>query len=515
MKKLYVIITMLFIIGMSNFAQSKNLPPINRDSVSGYISMTIDSGTCYSRYISARLYDNLLSFHHWERSNDGITFSNVSTSSTLMLSNISDKFWIRAVVKTGNDSCYTDTVFYNEVCAYDTLKIKSPVNAYLSGYVGDSINNYGSYRLFMSWFWTSGGRPNPGRSLMKFALTTIPSRSIIKKSSLYLFGDSIASVYHNSYGHSNESYLYRVDSAWLPASVLWKNQPKVDTVTKIYMPQIGLASPNTVFDITSHTQRWTRNPSLNYGVEMRLKSETPYASQVYGSGTAPDTNKRPYMQIIYYKPQIVIDTRGYNPNGDSIFYKAEVGNYRKTYYSGLKQSVILDSLTSYPNDINLKFYKKGLQNDTSIIKINVDSNFNIKTVKINKNGVFVNYPTDNYFAFDNKITFYAENSKKDDFSNYFKLNLKNGLKMILFPSGNTTSSDTIWSKLYVSGTVPTNSKFCLIIYDSFNSVVFKTYDPTYKWNGKINNVFIAASSYTYALYINDLIYRGQFFVEYK
>ena len=517
MKRLSLIAMILFITGTNNILQSKTPPPVNRDSVSGYISMTIDSGTCYSRYVSARLYDNLLAFHHWERSNDGITYSTVSTSSTLTLSNISDKFWIRALVKTGNDSCYTDTVLYNEVCAYDTLKVENPVNAYLSGYVGDSLTNYGSYRVFQSWFWTYGGLPNPGRSLMKFTLTTIPSRSIIKKSSLYLFGDSITYDYHNSptYGHSNESYLYRVDSAWSVTGVLWRNQPKIDTATKIYMPQIGLASPNAVFDITGYTQRWVGNSSLNYGVEMRLKTESPYASQVYGSGNTPITAKRPYMQVVYYKPQIIIDTRGYNTNGDSIFYKAEVGNYRKTYYSGLKQYVILDSLKTYPSDIDLKFYKKGLANDTSIIRLTVDSIFNIKAVKVKTGGTFINYSADNYLSFDNKITFYAENLKKDAFSNTYKLNLKNGLKMILFPSGSTTSNDTIWSKLYVSGAVPANSKFCLIVYDSFNGVVFKTYNPANKWDGKVDGVFVPESSYKYMLYINDLIYRGQFFVEYK
>ncbi len=516
MKRLSLIAMILFITGTNNILQSKTPPPVNRDSVSGYISMTIDSGTCYSRYVSARLYDNLLAFHHWERSNNGITYSTVSTSPTLTLSNISDKFWIRALVKTGNDSCYTDTVLYNEVCAYDTIRIDSMYNVGLSGnsrYLDASFKNHEN---IYSKCWTIGG-PDPGRTLLRIDFSAIPLRSIIKKSTIFLFSDLRTEHVHSSLTKSNASYFHRIDSTWNFNTVTWNNQPRVSIADSVVLPKIDSITVSASFDITNYVKRWCASPSLNYGLRMMVKTESPYCRQSYYSRniTGADTVKRPYVQVIYYKPQIIIDTRGYNTNGDSIFYKAEVGNYRKTYYSGLKQHVILDSLKTYPSDIDLKFYKKGLANDTSIIRLTVDSIFNIKAVKVKTGGTFINYSADNYLSFDNKITFYAENLKKDAFSNTYKLNLKNGLKMILFPSGSTTSNDTIWSKLYVSGAVPANSKFCLIVYDSFNSVVFQTYDPSYKWNGKINNVFIAESSYKYALYINDLIYRGQFFVEYK
>lgn len=521
MKRLLHIITFLVFLSCFSFNAKSitfSMPPVNCDSLSGYISMSIDSGTCYKRDISVRLYNNLLNFHHWERSYDGTTFTNISTNSILTQSNVTDRFWVRAVVKTGSDSCYTNVAFYNEVCAYDTIRIDTMYNAALSGHPTYKTYNFKNHEDIYSKCWTISGQQDPGRTLLRIDYTSIPKKSIIKKSTIYLYSDLKSDRIHSSLSRTNESYFHRIDTAWNLNTVTWMTQPNnICKTDSVILPQIAPTTTTASFDITNFTKYWCANPTLNYGMRMIIKTELAYCRQSYFSRNTigADSVKRPYVMIVCYKPQIFVDTKGYNTNGDSIFIKAEVGSYRKTFYSGIKQNVILDSISTYPGNLLLKVFKKGVASDTTSLQLTVDSAFRINAVKVLKDGSYTNYSPDNYFAFDNKITFYSENLKKDNFSSTYKLNLKNGLKMILFPNGNPSGNDTIWSKLYVVGSIPTNSRVCLIIYDSFNNVIYKTFSPTNQWDGKINNILIPESSYKYTLYINDLIYRGQFFVEYK
>lgn len=510
MKRLYVIITLLLILGSSDFVQSKTPPPVNRDSVSGYISMTIDSGTCYSRYISARLYDNLLTFHHWERSNDGITFSNVSTSSTLTLSNISDKFWIRAVVKTGNDSCYTDTAFYNEVCAYDTIRIDTMYNAALSGHPTYINTNFRNHEDIYSKCWTISGSQDPGRTLLRIDYSAIPKKSIIKKSTIFLFSDLKSDRIHSSQSRTNESYFHRIDTAWNLNAVTWNTQPKVSKADSVILPQIAPTTTSASFDITNFTKYWCANPSINYGMRMIIKTELAYCRQSYFSRNTvgADSVKRPYVKVVYYKPQIIVDTRNFDLDGNT-------GIAGILKFSNSSVNVQIDSAhkiylpdETYPLSATLKIYKSGIVSDTTFITMNIDTTFKVYNLKTKIGTSSYDLSPSMYTTIDNKLILFNDNRKT-------------GIDLapinVVYNSGVGIFNPQL-SSMYVAGD-DSNAKFSLTIFDLSDQVLYTTLDPKAGWDGKSNKYtttreYVPAGIYKYAIQFNSQIFSGQFEVRY-
>jgi hypothetical protein len=139
--------------------------------------------------------------------------------------------------------------------------------------------------------------PDKMRTLLQYNLSQIPQNAIIMSATLSLKGAG-----HNSSFSSNVSNLFRVTQPWTYTNATWNNMNNkysyTDAIT-IQGTTSGAPYENRIVSLTSMVQYWVNNPSMNYGMMLKLVSESGTVSMQFGTDNNTSPTYRPVLTISY------------------------------------------------------------------------------------------------------------------------------------------------------------------------------------------------------------------------
>jgi len=153
-----------------------------------------------------------------------------------------------------------------------------------------------------AWTCVSGGFPTCDfRSVFRYDVSAIPANAVISGAKLYLYAktNNINGNYGNpTFGTNNTALLQKITTGWNLSTVAWNTQPAVATATQKTLPQSTSTTQNYTVDVTDFVQSWVNKPDSNFGVLLRLQTESYYNSMVFNSGQAVDS-LQPRLEICY------------------------------------------------------------------------------------------------------------------------------------------------------------------------------------------------------------------------
>jgi len=144
---------------------------------------------------------------------------------------------------------------------------------------------------------SAGG--NDSRMYVQFDLSSIPSTSVILSADLGLFyyAESPTSV-------DGPVGAYRVSGNWVESSIVWNNQPSVQSTPIDTVTVPGAHTGDFVlWDISTLAQGWVGGSIANRGVLLRDTDETSYDGvKSFRSSDWGTAGERPKIVISYYDP---------------------------------------------------------------------------------------------------------------------------------------------------------------------------------------------------------------------
>jgi len=165
--------------------------------------------------------------------------------------------------------------------------------------------NWGSLEESGMFAWTSGGKPVTGRALIWFDLSMFSAGhkinldpSQIKKATLHLYTPETPGFVPQGNRGENFFQIFRITSPWNESTVTWNTAPSYDA--SLYAKhEVVSVQYNTeiVTDVTSLIKKMALNNSTNYGLYIRLATESTYRSIAFGSRENPNTKYRPWLEI--------------------------------------------------------------------------------------------------------------------------------------------------------------------------------------------------------------------------
>lgn len=148
--------------------------------------------------------------------------------------------------------------------------------------------------------WTVQGTEVYGRSFFKFNMSTIPTGTVVKSATLFLFSDTIpenGDLIHANYGTNNDFFIQRVAANWDLVNTNWNNLPATDTIGQVHVPQTTQPFLNLNVDVTTMVNDMITNG--NNGFVMRLNTEVLYNSRIFCSSNYSDSTRHPYLVVNY------------------------------------------------------------------------------------------------------------------------------------------------------------------------------------------------------------------------
>lgn len=149
--------------------------------------------------------------------------------------------------------------------------------------------------------WTVNGVTFYGRSGIVFNMTGLPANVPVKSATLSLYSNPSprnGDLTNANAGPTNAFYITRIANAWDHATTFWPQQPGIDTVGQVLIPQTNQSFLDvTDVDVTTMVNRMISIG--NYGFELRLQNEQIYNSRIFLSGGASDQTKWPKLVINY------------------------------------------------------------------------------------------------------------------------------------------------------------------------------------------------------------------------
>jgi len=150
--------------------------------------------------------------------------------------------------------------------------------------------NYGNVSFITAEAWTQSGSTRIQRTLIDFDYSSIPSGAKVTKALLTLYANttlnysagSIVGNGHSQLSGSNSWSLSQITSTWDQQTVTWDTTPTVDNTT-IELPASTSNSENYTIDITTFVKAEIANPTLYYGLFMKLDDEQYYRSVYFYS----------------------------------------------------------------------------------------------------------------------------------------------------------------------------------------------------------------------------------------
>ncbi|MGA2668299.1 MAG: DNRLRE domain-containing protein [Ignavibacteria bacterium] len=147
--------------------------------------------------------------------------------------------------------------------------------------------------------WTSGGYFYIGRSLLKYDLSFIPGDALVINAKLSLYHNPTPDPPGGHYG-ADSCRLLKVTSNWNEYTVTWNNQPTTTSASQITLPKDTSSTQDYLnIDVTNLVSQMVNNPYTNFGLMIKLITESPYRNLDFAAGHCPDTTKRPRLEITY------------------------------------------------------------------------------------------------------------------------------------------------------------------------------------------------------------------------
>ena len=174
--------------------------------------------------------------------------------------------------------------------------------------IGDCIpcgypnSNFGDFLECNALAWTNSGGISNQRSLIQFDFSSIPTGTIVQSAILTLYFDptsSNASGLHSKLSGPNNAYLQEITTPWDEHSVTWNNQPSTSTNNQSYLGESTIGTENYTIDITSMVQDFVNNPGQNFGMMLKLVTESYYRCLLFASSDYPDASLRPKVDVTY------------------------------------------------------------------------------------------------------------------------------------------------------------------------------------------------------------------------
>jgi hypothetical protein len=120
-------------------------------------------------------------------------------------------------------------------------------------------------------------------------------------------------VGHSQLSGANNSWFEKITSPWDENLVTWNNQPATDTLHRAYLHPSITYNEDYVVNVTALIQDIVSYPVDNYGLMLRLDTESYYRSLVFCSSDYPDETKHPRLDICYTLPtNVAQNERGKN-----------------------------------------------------------------------------------------------------------------------------------------------------------------------------------------------------------
>lgn len=205
------------------------------------------------------------------------TVMSVSWAGTNVLARFTDSASVGANTFTTAASFCTSPSTSNLTATED-----AHVDADSSSNVSDENQN-GASNTFLD-VWADG---NDRRSLVKFALPTVPADCTITSATLAFTTISGAT--------GRTLHASRATATWTETGVTWNNQPAVAT------PAATASSTATVDAVVSFTvtsQLQAMYPSSAFGFVVKDSTESGTAHQRYHSSESTSTTKRPLLTVV-------------------------------------------------------------------------------------------------------------------------------------------------------------------------------------------------------------------------
>jgi len=149
--------------------------------------------------------------------------------------------------------------------------------------------------------WTVNGAPYTSGSLIKFDdLSKVPQSSTVLSAKLHLYGlSSSESTPQGNYG-SNSCFVKRVTESWDDNTVTFPTKPTFTNDDEVTLPaSTSQWNYNPVVDVTNLVSYMVAHPDQNFGFYIKLKTQEPYRSLVFGSSEQSDPSLRPKLVIKY------------------------------------------------------------------------------------------------------------------------------------------------------------------------------------------------------------------------
>lgn len=198
--------------------------------------------------------------------------------------------------------------------------------------------------------WTYLGTPTIRRVLIRFNISSIVQGATVYNAQLKLFNyPNAQSTWgeHSQLSGTNEFYINRITSPWDEISACWNNQPSVTVTNQVLVPPSTDPHQDYVIDVTQLVQDIVDlGQSLNYGLRLKLTTESYYRSLIFASSENADTTLAPELIVVWSK--------------DTFEGVSEVNNYELCVFPTPAKDFIHISFANINKNIKTIMFNSGL-----------------------------------------------------------------------------------------------------------------------------------------------------------
>ena len=313
-------------------------------------------------------------------------------------------------------------------------------------YPGDTNIDRNSHDFLKAGVEMVNGNSRVNRALLKFSLPSIETGSQIINAKLNLVGYPIIYTDPNAY-HYDIINIHRITSDWSETTANWNNMnsnydSKIEGTFKSYRSIYYTGNPIQPSicgdEITSLVKKWYSSDLPNYGIMLKMNTETYHTSvvpQFYSKNNNQSSNPKPFLSIVY---------RNQNGLESYMNYKIQKYSQGKAYINSYNGN--LTTIFDICETIGGKFpaYLKLVYNTNDVLlQKNVGCglgymfNYNQTVKKVTIEDI-------NYYAYvdaDGTVHYFYEkdNEYKDEDGMNFKIVKDNSKYLLTDKSGNTMS----------------------------------------------------------------------------
>ena len=166
---------------------------------------------------------------------------------------------------------------------------------------GYNTRNFGTQVEFDASAWTNNSNDSNIRGLIYFDLSVISPTATITSAKLSFYAyNSPANGAHSKISGSNASVLRKVTSAWDESTVTWDTQPSTSELNQVTLVESTSETEDYIdIDVTLLVKDMVKTPAGNFGLMLKLQTESSYRQLIFASSDNTDASKRPKLVVNY------------------------------------------------------------------------------------------------------------------------------------------------------------------------------------------------------------------------